>query len=761
MIAAPASLAITQDHIADRLASLLRPEFNQLLIEAPAGHPVLGLPICAIEGCQRGSRSSQGLCRNHCDLWRREGSPELVAWISGTDVPADPRRKPIACVVEGCRGGQRARKLCTPHYQSWVKAGRPELSQWIPVQKPRAARCAVCAIPGCTLDAFTRKRPLCLNHDHRWRMNGKPPISQFVTDCSVRGADVFDMRGLPNRLTREIQYTLQRRVDEKRIKTQPRRLQPLIRHLRRMGVDSMSEYTLEQWKPILADAPSLGWTTDALAFIRDSQKWIDGLRRPGGWESVYGRDVWDLAELGYHTPTARVATLRFDRIERGWLRETAKRWCRWRLSTGTSPGAVASNLYAVARFCGFLDSTDRAPLAPSQLDREVIEAYLAWVAVKWPDPCTRRKDLGGFASFLRTIQQHRWVPQISQEAMIFNEDYPDRAEAKARALPEFVAAQLELESNLARFAEPRYRVLTEILQRTGIRVGDARRLAIDCIDRDQHGAAYLRYHNHKMRRDARTPIDDRLADAIVEQQLRVRDRYPNGLVLFPMIRANPVGALPIARAAYARKLQEWVAECEIRNEAGQLASVNPHQFRHTYATRLINSGVPQHVVKKLLDHDSDTMTAHYARLSMETVRQEWEAATKVNIAGHVVHEGKGQLAEAIWLKNSLSRAKMALPNGYCTLPLQQSCEYANACLTCPMFLTTAEFLPQHKSQLIETRMLIDNAKQRGQERLVEMNQKVEKNLLNIISSLDAASPPGHCCGNSCKSSNCVCNANDK
>jgi integrase len=759
--AAPDCLATAQDRIADQLASLLRSEFNQLVIEAPVDHPVLGLPICAIDGCWRGSRSRHGLCPGHYDHWRRSGRPELTSWISATAVPADPRRVPTACAVEGCRGGRCARKLCTGHYQSWVKADRPEFSQWIKVQQPRTAPCAVCAVTGCDLDALTRKRPLCRNHDHRWRMNGKPPIPQFVTDCGVRGGDVFDLRGLPNRLTREIQYTLQRRVDEKRIKTQPLRLQPLILHLRRMGVESMSDHTLEQWRPILADATGLGWTNNALAFIRDAQNWIGSLGRPGGWDVVYERDVWDLAELGYHTPTTRVATLRFDRIQSGWLRETAKRWCRWRLSTGTSPGAVASNLYAVTRFCSFLDATGRGPLVPSQLNRDVIEAYLAWVAVKWPDPCTRRKDLGGFASFLRTIQQHRWVGEISPEAMIFNEDYPDEPEAKAKALSEFVAAQLELESNLARFAEPRYRVLTEILQRTGIRIGDARRLTVDCIDRDQHGAAYLRYHNYKMRRDARTPIDDPLADAILELQQQVRDQYSDGPVLFPMVRANHGGTLPISRTAYAKKLDEWIAVCDVRNEAGQPVRVHPHQFRHTYATRMINSGVPQHVVKKLLDHDSDTMTAHYARLSMETIRQEWETGTKVNIGGDVINEGEGRLADAIWLKNSLSRAKMALPNGYCTLPLQQTCEYANACLTCPMFLTTAEFLPQHRSQLIETRTLVDAAQQRGQERLVEMNEKVEKNLLNIISSLEASPSPGRCCGNACGGNACACSPNDK
>jgi integrase len=34
--------------------------------------------------------------------------------------------------------------------------------------------------------------------------------------------------------------------------------------------------------------------------------------------------------------------------------------------------------------------------------------------------------------------------------------------------------------------------------------------------------------------------------------------------------------------------------------------------RHTLGTTLINRDVPQHVVQKILDHDSAEMTAHYA-----------------------------------------------------------------------------------------------------------------------------------------------------
>lgn len=141
------------------------------------------------------------------------------------------------------------------------------------------------------------------------------------------------------------------------------------------------------------------------------------------------------------------------------------------------------------------------------------------------------------------------------------------------------------------------------------------------------------------------------------------------------------------------------------------------------------------------------MTARYARLSDKTIREQWERARKVNIAGEQLGIDIGPLAEAVWMKNNLARAKVALPNGYCTLPLQQSCQYANSCLTCPVFVTTAEFLPQHHRQLKQTRSLIEQADGNGQRRLAEMNRTVEKNLLAIIDGL--TTPCGANCGQSC------------
>jgi hypothetical protein len=47
-----------------------------------------------------------------------------------------------------------------------------------------------------------------------------------------------------------------------------------------------------------------------------------------------------------------------------------------------------------------------------------------------------------------------------------------------------------------------------------------------------------------------------------------------------------------------------------------------------------------------------------------------------------------------------------------------------ACLTCPVFVTTPDFLDQHRDQLEQTRGIIERAEARGQLRLVEMNQRI-------------------------------------
>lgn len=457
------------------------------------------------------------------------------------------------------------------------------------------------------------------------------------------------------------------------------------------------------------------------------------------WEREYDRDIWRLHELGIDD--RGIATISFTDIPQPWLKSLAKRWARWRLSTGQVAETAALSVLAVRRFATFLADPAVDVDHLGQVDRAVLERYLAHLHAELAGRVVHRNMIGQLNLFFTAIRQHGWDSTLPTNAMFFREDFPKEGQWLPRALSEHVMAQLEHPDNLARWNNPDHRLITIILMRCGLRISDALGLAHDCSVRDANGAPYLRYFNHKMRREALVPIDEELERSISEHHQRLHDRWPQGTtVLFPRVTDNPDGCRPMGPETYRRSLGRWLKRCDIRDEHGQPVHLTPHQWRHTLGTQLINRDVPQEVVRRTLDHDSHTMTAGYARLSDTTIRRHWEAARKVNIKGEdVTIEPDGPLAEAAWAKQRVGHATQALPNGYCSLPLVKSCPHANACLTCPMFVTTPDFLPQHREHRQQLLQIVSAAEAREQQRLAEMNRQVLGNLDNIITTLEAES----------------------
>jgi hypothetical protein len=55
-----------------------------------------------------------------------------------------------------------------------------------------------------------------------------------------------------------------------------------------------------------------------------------------------------------------------------------------------------------------------------------------------------------------------------------------------------------------------------------------------------------------------------------------------------------------------------------------------------------------------------------------------------------------------------------------------------------VFITTAEFLPQHRQHHQQVVQIITKAEAGGQTRMAEMNRQVADNLENIITALEAS-----------------------
>jgi hypothetical protein len=60
----------------------------------------------------------------------------------------------------------------------------------------------------------------------------------------------------------------------------------------------------------------------------------------------------------------------------------------------------------------------------------------------------------------------------------------------------------------------------------------------------------------------------------------------------------------------------------------------------------------------------------------------------------------------------------------------------NACLTCPVFLSGPEFLPELREQRHRTLALIEVSGSKGQTRVAEMNQQVLTSLDRMITEIE-------------------------
>ena len=724
-----------------KLLAAVRHEFRADILVPDPDDPVLGRRECPADGCDR-PRAQNGLCTAHGKRWHDRGRPDLAVFLADPGPPLNGRRPLTGCSVAGCRYGSSGHGLCMRHRSAWENAGCPDPADWAAAAEPPAAvPRAECLLPFCTLWTENAAHQFCKAHDTRWRQLGSPDPGAFVEHCLLRGRARIDFRALPAQLRLEMQYAVQCRRDAETITLPHQVARWAVRKARDAGVDSLLDMSEDEWRRQAGRGKSPTYPA-FLLFARDT---VEALAEGTGWEAEYGRDVWRLHRIPGlvmnpgKPPNSRIR-LRFDRLAQPWLRDLSKRWARLRLSSGLSVGTVQSDVAALTRFSEFLAIAGTTALA--EVDRALLERYLAWLASEAIGHGARTDAITSVSAFLQAIRQHGWDATLPVTAAFFPGDIPSRPPQLTRHLAEHIMTQVESPSNLDRWTSPEGHLITLILIRCGLRATDACTLAFDCLLRDGQGAPYLRYFNHKMRREAAVPIDEELQAGIRAQQQRVADRWPaRHPHLFPALKANAGGQHPVTFYRYRGMLYRWLDTCDVRDEHGGPVHLTPHQWRHTFACRLINRDVPQEVVRVLLVHSSTQMTALYAKITDQTVRRRWEQATRVNISGErVTIDPDGPLAQAQWAKTRYGIATQTLPNGYCGIPVQRRCPHANACLTCPVFITGPEFLPELREQRQRTLTLIATARDNGHVRVTEMNEQVAANLDRMITELEAITP---------------------
>ena len=154
-------------------------------------------------------------------------------------------------------------------------------------------------------------------------------------------------------------------------------------------------------------------------------------------------------------------------------------------------------------------------------------------------------------------------------------------------------------------------------------------MPLDCLASEPGGAPVLVYDNHKAHRlGRRLPIPAATAALIRARQQRVRDRFPgtpaSELKLPPTSWANRDGRRPLSVSALSTAHREWLASLPplLLDGGGEFDKDRavPYSYRHTYAQRHADAGVPIDVLAELLDHRDLNVTRGYYRVGEERRR---------------------------------------------------------------------------------------------------------------------------------------------
>jgi integrase len=251
------------------------------------------------------------------------------------------------------------------------------------------------------------------------------------------------------------------------------------------------------------------------------------------------------------------------------------------------------------------------------------------------------------------------------------------------------------------------RVAVELLIDTGRRPGEVCALPIDCLDRDPDGKPVLVYDNDKSaRKGRRLPIAEATAQVIAAQQQRVRARYPHTplaqLKLLPARLHNQQGREGIGVGHLGRTHAQWVGAMPVLRTADgaefDKARIFPYAWRHTYAQRHADAGVPVDVLRELMDHQVMDTTKQYYRVGDARRREAVDrlVALQFDRHGNRIWRDAKTLLDSEHARRAVG--EVVVPFGVCAEPSNvaaggHACPYRFRCCGCDHFRTDASYLP--------------------------------------------------------------------
>ena len=501
---------------------------------------------------------------------------------------------------------------------------------------------------------------------------------------------------------------------------------------------------------------------DFREFRRATEVWERETGRDGGYWRLH---VFAAETVLYHLGVFEQPTPHGHAREHSWagylkgvpqpgLKATMLRYVE-QMATTRRASTVIGYCHLLVPFARYLAEHHPEVENVGDLRRDAhIEPYLIWNATReWTPPggtpqrySARERQHGvlDIKFFFDTITEWGWE-EAPKRRLLFPSDVPKRDKPLPRFIPQDQEARLM--AAIRTLQDPFQRYPLEILRATGLRIGELLNLELDCVHQVPGQGAWLKVPLGKLRTERMVPIDAEtvaMFDTIAQARGAVRP-LPHPETGRPTEFLLMRHGTRVSIALIRNTLRRAVGMAGLVDAKGRPLHITPHQFRHTYATALINAGISLPALMRLLGHVSATMSLRYGHLFDATVRQQYEAALSAAKSQYspamveVAAAASKEEPDSNWIESG--KLKTRLAHGYCLRELaQQACPVANVCERCPAFLPLLEEQETIRRQLEDVKLLIRDATMRGWETEVRRHKNVADSLETLLKS--PADPTG-------------------
>jgi site-specific recombinase XerD len=356
------------------------------------------------------------------------------------------------------------------------------------------------------------------------------------------------------------------------------------------------------------------------------------------------------------------------------------------LTTFLAPRSVEVADQTLRQFTRWLTTATDITIVAA-IERRHVEDYKVWLAAQPGQKNrllaknTQRHRLRMIRIFLERLIEWDW-PDAPARNPILHGDIPPRSEP----IPKFLTDQQAAAFMAAARTHPvaRYRLVAQVLARTGLRASELCELAADAVTRIGTDGFWLRVPVGKLRNDRMIPLHPEVVDLFAKWTAANSEHIRRSRRLLADHHD------PIDRRTVHRII------ARIGTIAG-IDDMHPHRLRHTLATQAINRGMRLEAIAALLGHRSLEMTLVYAKITDRVVADEYASVCEQIDALYATANTPGALpaeieTAAMARLRQESHARM-LGNGMCTRPIELDCSMETICETCAYFETGPQFVP--------------------------------------------------------------------